>query len=227
MLRSSWGSSIACSDFRPDQNVCSNHGSADTPKNTGRHRRVVGGRLAHRTRREGRSAARSQPGCGSRRGPRRPTRQHPGEDVDRLPQCALRSDPVHARWQPELERTREALRPRAVRRCDYLFVHAGDGRRWFIPSSVVGGGSGILLGGPKYEAYEVECGRPLATLADARIARLPRPGGVPERSNGCGCKPHGSAFAGSNPAPATGTTTAPISTVEAAPSTPLGGDAPT
>ncbi len=112
-------------------------------------------------------------------------------------------------------------------RCDYLFVHAGNGRRWFIPSSLVGGGSGILLGGPKYEAYEVECDRPLTTLADARIARLPRPGGVPERSNGCGCKPHGSAFAGSNPAPATGITTAPISTVDVAPSTLLGGDAPT
>src|SRR5215210_1975491 len=30
-----------------------------------------------------------------------------------------------------------------------------------------------------------------------------RRGGVPKRSNGTGCKPVGSAFAGSNPAPAT------------------------
>jgi Holliday junction resolvase-like predicted endonuclease len=46
-------------------------------------------------------------------------------------------------------------------RCDRLFVHVGDGRRWFIPASAVGGGSGILLGGPKYAAYEVSRGRPL------------------------------------------------------------------
>ena len=112
-------------------------------------------------------------------------------------------------------------------RCDYLFVHAGDGRRWFIPSAVVGGGTGILLGGPKYAVYEVEPDRPLRVLADGRIGRLADPGGVPERSKGCGCKPHGSAFAGSNPAPATEVPTAPISTLETAPSTSLGGDAPT
>jgi hypothetical protein len=34
-------------------------------------------------------------------------------------------------------------------RCDYLFVLAGDGRRWFIPSHAVGGGTNIRLGGPK------------------------------------------------------------------------------
>ena len=46
-------------------------------------------------------------------------------------------------------------------RCDWLFVLVGDGRRWFIPADVVEGGSGLLLGGPKYSAYEVEPGRPL------------------------------------------------------------------
>jgi hypothetical protein len=46
-------------------------------------------------------------------------------------------------------------------RCDWLFVLVADGRRWFIPASEVGGGDGILLGGPKYAAYEVEPGRPL------------------------------------------------------------------
>jgi hypothetical protein len=60
-------------------------------------------------------------------------------------------------------------------RCDYLFVHVGDGRRWFIPSSAVEGGSGILLGGPKYAAYEVEPDRPLEVLAEGRIARLADP----------------------------------------------------
>jgi hypothetical protein len=47
-------------------------------------------------------------------------------------------------------------------RCDWLFVVVGDGRRWFIPADVVEGGSGLLLGGPKYAAYEVEPGRPLS-----------------------------------------------------------------
>jgi hypothetical protein len=88
------------------------------------------------------------------------------------------------------------------RRCDYLFAHVGDGRRWFIPARAVEGGSGLLLGGPKYEAYEVEPGRPLEALAEARNARLADPGGVPERSKGPDCKSGGSAFAGSNPAPA-------------------------
>jgi len=46
-------------------------------------------------------------------------------------------------------------------RCDALFVHVDDGRRWYIPATVLGGGSGILLGGPKYADYEVEPGAPL------------------------------------------------------------------
>jgi hypothetical protein len=47
-------------------------------------------------------------------------------------------------------------------RCDWLFVLVADGRRWFIPSEVVEGSTGIMLGGPKYAAYEVEPGRPLS-----------------------------------------------------------------
>ena len=50
-------------------------------------------------------------------------------------------------------------------RCDHLFAVAGSGRRWFIPSSVVGGERGIMLGGPKYAQYEVEQGPPLSVLA--------------------------------------------------------------
>jgi len=44
---------------------------------------------------------------------------------------------------------------------DYLFVHVGDGRRWFIPASVVDGGTRITLGGPKYAEFEIEPGEPL------------------------------------------------------------------
>ncbi len=46
-------------------------------------------------------------------------------------------------------------------RYDYLFVAVADGRRWWIPSSLVGGGSAIMLGGPKYTAFEVEPGEPM------------------------------------------------------------------
>jgi hypothetical protein len=52
-------------------------------------------------------------------------------------------------------------------RCDYVFAHVGDGRRWFIPATELGGGSGILLGGPKYAEFEVESGDSLP----ARTAR--------------------------------------------------------
>ena len=46
-------------------------------------------------------------------------------------------------------------------RCDSLFVHVGDGRRWFIPAAAVEGRTAVNLGGPKYAEYEVEPGRPL------------------------------------------------------------------
>jgi Holliday junction resolvase-like predicted endonuclease len=49
----------------------------------------------------------------------------------------------------------------AVDRCDHLYAHTACGRRWFIPSEDVGGGSHIVLGGPKYATYEVEPGAPL------------------------------------------------------------------
>jgi hypothetical protein len=45
-------------------------------------------------------------------------------------------------------------------RADYLFVHVADGRRWFIPADQVEGGVQVVLGGPKYAAFEVEPGRP-------------------------------------------------------------------
>jgi hypothetical protein len=46
-------------------------------------------------------------------------------------------------------------------RCDWLFVLVGDGRRWFIPSQRVVGGTRVSLGGPKYAEFEIEPGRPL------------------------------------------------------------------
>jgi hypothetical protein len=46
-------------------------------------------------------------------------------------------------------------------RCDLLFVHASDGRRWCLPAESVEGGNAIVLGGPKYAQWEVERGDPL------------------------------------------------------------------
>jgi hypothetical protein len=46
-------------------------------------------------------------------------------------------------------------------RYDHLFVAVADGRRWWIPSNEVAGGSGLVLGGPKYERFEVERGDPM------------------------------------------------------------------
>jgi PD-(D/E)XK endonuclease len=55
-------------------------------------------------------------------------------------------------------------------RCDYLFVHVGDGRRWFLPTGTLECRSGLTLGGPKYSEFEVEPGRPL--VVDSRQATL-------------------------------------------------------
>lgn len=49
-------------------------------------------------------------------------------------------------------------------RCDYLFVLVADGRCWFIPSTSVDGAVGIVVGGPKYAAYEVDRGRPIQAI---------------------------------------------------------------
>ena len=50
-------------------------------------------------------------------------------------------------------------------RCDSVFAHVGDGRRWYIPVSALGGESAVTLGGPKYAEFEVEPGDPLAPRA--------------------------------------------------------------
>jgi len=59
-------------------------------------------------------------------------------------------------------------------RCDYLFVHCSDGRRWFIPAAEVVATTSVQVGGPRYASYEVESGRPLPGLApveeDPRVA---------------------------------------------------------
>ena len=46
-------------------------------------------------------------------------------------------------------------------RYDHLFVHVGDGRRWFIPAAAVDGGNIIRVGGPKYAEWAIEPAQPL------------------------------------------------------------------
>jgi PD-(D/E)XK nuclease superfamily protein len=69
-------------------------------------------------------------------------------------QVALRTSGGNQSWSRVVKRF-------SAERCDSLFVLVADGRRWFIPATEVGGASSIVLGGPKYAAYEVEPGRPL------------------------------------------------------------------
>lgn len=59
--------------------------------------------------------------------------------------------------------------------CDYLFVLVADGRRWFIPSSHFGRDHGIVLGGPKYDEFEIEPGDPTARVRAEPLSRPPRP----------------------------------------------------
>jgi hypothetical protein len=40
-------------------------------------------------------------------------------------------------------------------RYEYLFVLVGDGRQWFIPAAQIAAKTMVLLGGPKYAAFEV------------------------------------------------------------------------
>jgi hypothetical protein len=54
-------------------------------------------------------------------------------------------------------------------RCDRVFIHVADGRRWYIPAAELGGSTSICLGGPKYAEFEVEPGLPLPTRESAAL----------------------------------------------------------
>jgi hypothetical protein len=56
------------------------------------------------------------------------------------------------------------------RRCDFVFVHCGDGRRWFIPAARIEATTAIVLGGPKYAEFEIEPGPPLPAETDPDTA---------------------------------------------------------
>jgi Holliday junction resolvase-like predicted endonuclease len=84
-------------------------------------------------------------------------------------------------------------------RCDYLFVHVGDGRRWFIPSGAIEGRTGLTLGGPKYSDYEVDRGRPLESAIHDPGLNSDQPGEYPSGQRTCSVKALAYAFGGSNP----------------------------
>ncbi len=52
-------------------------------------------------------------------------------------------------------------------RFDYLFVHTGGGRRWFIPCTALRPQTAIKLGGPRYSEFEIDPGHPLGELVFA------------------------------------------------------------
>jgi hypothetical protein len=86
-------------------------------------------------------------------------------------------------------------------RCDFLFVHVGDGRRWFIPTAALDCTSQLTLGGNKYAEFEVEPGTPL--VPSPKVASLESgavPGEYRSGQPGCAVNALAYAYAGSNPA---------------------------
>ena len=127
-------------------------------------------------------------------------RRRPGEDV-RASSATVAGASRSAREAATRAGTGSSSTSRATR-CDYLFVLVGDGRRWLIPAGASRARPAHRARRPEVRAYEVEPGGRSSCRGGLIAILWRRPGGVPERSKGCGCKPHGTAFAGSNPAPA-------------------------
>jgi PD-(D/E)XK endonuclease len=84
---------------------------------------------------------------------------------------------------------------------DYLFALTSSGRRWFIPATDLEGKRSVSLGGIKYAEYEIDPTTPIHELVYGEKPALESsPGGVSKWLKDGGCKPSGTAFAGSNPA---------------------------
>ena len=85
-------------------------------------------------------------------------------------------------------------------RCDFLFVHVGDGRRWFIPTGALDCRASLALGGPKYAEFEIERGRPLGCTSSDPGLQSPRsPGEYRSGQTGCAVNAVALSFGGSNP----------------------------
>jgi Holliday junction resolvase-like predicted endonuclease len=84
-------------------------------------------------------------------------------------------------------------------RCEFLFVHVGDGRRWFIPTGAHDCASSLTLGGPKYAEFEIEAGRSLADRSDPVLQSPGSPGEYRSGQTGCAVNAVALSFRGSNP----------------------------
>jgi PD-(D/E)XK endonuclease len=60
-------------------------------------------------------------------------------------------------------------------RFDYLFALTGDGRRWFIPSTMLEARTSITLGGPKYSDFEIESSGSIQDLVYATERHIESP----------------------------------------------------
>lgn len=85
-------------------------------------------------------------------------------------------------------------------RCEYLFAHVGDGRRWFIPTGALDSKSSMLLGGPKYAEFEIDRGPPLDTdPEEPGLQSCRSPGEYRSGQTGCAVNAVALSFGGSNP----------------------------
>lgn len=69
-------------------------------------------------------------------------------------------------------------------RFDYLFALTGDGRRWFIPSTMLDAETAVTLGGPKYAEFEIEPGGPITDLVYAKGVSIESPDKLGEYPSG-------------------------------------------
>jgi hypothetical protein len=96
-------------------------------------------------------------------------------------------------------------------RCDYLFAHVADGRRWLLPTAAIDSARSITLGGPKYSEYEIEPGAPFdpgERLPLVECATVP--GEYRSGQTGCAVNALAQSFVGSNPASPTVATHEPV-----------------
>lgn len=85
-------------------------------------------------------------------------------------------------------------------RCDYLFVHVADGRRWLIPAAAIGASTNLSLGGSKYSEFEIESGSPLAASHPGSLESRSPQGEYRSGQTGCAVNALAQSFVGSNPA---------------------------
>jgi PD-(D/E)XK endonuclease len=69
-------------------------------------------------------------------------------------------------------------------RFDYLFALTGDGRRWFVPSTMLDAGTSVTLGGPKYAEFEIEPGGPITDLVYTKGVSIESPDKLGEYPSG-------------------------------------------